>query len=65
MAGRYKDIPPNVQKRLEALFGISYQEWLHVRRIIDDSFDNKKAGAEKGFKLESEKDVHNKIFLQY
>lgn len=65
MAGRFKDIPPNIQKRLEALYGMSYSEWQHVSKIINDSFDKKREEAEKGFKIESEKDINNTIFLKF
>jgi hypothetical protein len=65
MAGRYKDIPPNIQKRLKALFGISFEEWLKVKYIIDESFDKKKEEAAKGFKIDSEKDISNSVYLKF
>ena len=65
MAGRYKDIPPNIQKRIEALYGISLEEWVLLKTIIDQSFDKKREEAEKGFKIDSQKDIENTIFLKY
>ena len=65
MAGRYKDIPPNIQKRIEALYGISFEEWVLLKTIIDQSFDKKREEAEKGFKIDSQKDIENTIFLKY
>ena len=65
MAGRYKDIPPNIQKRIEALYGISFEEWELLKTIIDQSFDKKREEAEKGFKIDSQKDIENTIFLKY
>ncbi len=65
MAGRYKDIPPNIQKRIEALFGISFEEWLKVKYIIDESFDKKKEEAAKGFRIDSAQDISNSVFLKF
>ena len=65
MAGRYKDIPPNIQKRIEALYGISFEEWGFLKIIIDRSFDKKREQAEKGFKIDSQEDIENTIFHKY
>ena len=65
MAGKYNDIPPNIQKRLEALFGISFEEWQSVRFIMDQSFDKKREEAEKGIKIDSAGDIHNSVYLKF
>ncbi len=59
MYGKFEDIPENIQKYIEALYGISYNEWLKVSVILSKSFDKKRSEAEKEFCLTSENDIVN------
>ena len=65
MAGRYTNIPPNIQKRIEALFGISFEEWQKVKLIMDQSFDKKREEAERGLKIDSAGDIYNSVYLKF
>lgn len=59
MYGDFKNIPKNIRKYVEALYGISYNEWLKVSAILSMSFDKKRSEAEKDFRLTSENDIVN------
>ena len=59
MYGDFKDIPENLKKYVEALYGISYNEWSKVSAIISRSFDKKRSEAEKEFRLTSKNDIVN------
>ena len=65
MAGGYQNIPPNIKKRLEPLFGISFEDWQTVKLIMDQSFDKKREEAEKGIKIDSAGDIHNSVYLKF
>lgn len=38
MYGKFEDIPENIQKYIEALYGISYNEWLKASAILSKKF---------------------------
>lgn len=59
MYGQFRDIPENIRKKIEKLYGISYQDWLKLRYIIDQSFERKRGEADKCLHLSSEEDVFN------
>ena len=57
--GQFKDIPENIKKYLQGLYGISYQEWTKLEAIINSSFDKKKREAERQFSISSKDDIYN------
>lgn len=59
MYGQFKDIPENIKKRVEALYGISYSEWNKLSHIINESFKKKRGEADKSLCLSSEADIFN------
>ena len=59
MYGLFKTIPENIRKNIEKLYGISYQDWLKLRHIIDQSFERKRGEADKRLHLSSEEDIFN------
>ena len=59
MYGEFKDIPENIKKMLEALYGISYLDWIKLSNIINKSFAKKRGEADKCLHLSSEEDIFN------
>lgn len=59
MYGSYENIPENIKKYLENLYGISYQEWVKLSAVISASFEKKKREAEREISLSNENDIVN------
>lgn len=59
MYGQVKNLPEQLRKKIEALYGISYLEWIKLRSIIDQSFEIKRGEADKRLHLSCEEDIFN------
>ena len=56
-----ENVPENIKKYIEKLYGISYHEWIKLSSIMSASFEKKKREAEREFSLSNEKDIYNPL----